>query len=657
MIAKQILPWFGGSAAVWVTCLMFFQTALLAGYAYADWSSRFLTLKRQSQLHTLLLIGSLLLLPIIPAASWKPAGGENPILHIFGLLGATLGLPYLLLASTSPLAQFWFSRRFRHTMPYRLFALSNLASLVALLCYPFLIEPWTRTTVQLRIWSTLFAVFALLCAWVAFAGARGHSKPECESPVAPSGTVASSRPTAARQLLWMTLAAMGSFMLLAVTNHVCRDVASIPFLWIAPLTLYLLSFILCFDHPRWYVRPVFLLLTAAALPAMGWQADSLNLSVLMLVFLLGLFSACMFCHGELSRLKPDPAHLTTYYLMISIGGAVGGLLVGIGAPYLLKGYFEIEIGLVACGLLLLVRTRRLGWWAPIVSIMVIGATIWYSWNAIKSQYSGTTLMMRNFYSALRIYESENPSPWRSLVHGGIMHGGELLDPDKHLRPTGYYGPTSGIGRLFSALPDAPRRVGVIGLGPGGIAAFARKGDFFRFYEINPQVVELAYKEFYFLPESPAQIDVRVGDGRLLLEQETDQHYDVLMMDAFSGESIPAHMLTREAMTTFLRHLKPDGVIGFQATNRYVDIEPVLARLAQEFGLRAVMISDFVGDGAGPDYWLCSTDQILMTRNVVLLNDDRLRTMSRPLITQSGVSLWTDDFNNLFQVLKFWHPRH
>lgn len=657
MIAKQILPWFGGTAAVWVTCLMFFQTALLAGYAYADWSTRFLTPKRQAVLHIVLLAGSLLLLPIIPSAHWKPVGGENPSLLILGLLAATLGLPYLALAATSPLAQIWFTRRFQHAIPYRLFALSNLASLLALLCYPFVIEPWTTNSVQLRLWSALFAVFVLLCAWTALAGLRARAGAQTEVAQQPERTAEPARPTAARQLLWLVLAAMGSFMLLAVTNHICRDVASIPFLWIAPLALYLLSFILCFDHPRWYVRPVFLVLAAAALPAMAGFSHELNLSRMISVFGVGLFVTCMFCHGELSRLRPDPRHLTIYYLMISIGGALGGLLVGFGAPYLLPGYFEIQIGLVACGLLLLWRTRALGWWASAVAILVIGATLWLSEDAISYQLAGTKVMMRNFYSAVRIYEAESPAPWRSLVHGGIMHGGELLDPDKHLRPTGYYGPTSGIGRLFSALPDAPRRVGVVGLGPGGIAAFARKGDVFRFYEINPQVVELAYKEFYFLPESPAKIEVELGDGRLLLEREPSQQFDVLMMDAFSGESIPVHMLTREAMATFVRHLKPGGVLGFQATNRYVDIEPVLARLAQEFGLRAVMISDFVGEGEGADYWLCSTDQILMTSNVALLNDDRIRTVARPLIAEPGFPLWTDDFSNLFQVLKLGRPRH
>lgn len=656
MIAKEILPWFGGSAEVWATCLIFFQVALLAGYAYTDWTTRHLAPKRQAALHIGLLAASLLLLPIIPNAHWKPAGSENPSLLILGLLGATVGLPYLLLATTSPLVQVWYTRSFHQAIPYRLFALSNLASLLALLSYPFAVERWLTNTIQLKIWSALFAAFALFCSGIAYVILRSKARDGSTSEQASAPAPPAARPAAVRKLEWLTLAAMGSFMLLAVTNHVCEEVAAIPFLWIAPLSLYLLTFILSFDHPRWYVRPLFLALTAAALPAMAWFSDSLNLSRMIFIFALGLFVVCMFCHGELSRLRPDPRHLTTYYLMISLGGAAGGLLVGLGAPYLLRGYFEIQIGLTACGLLLLLRTRSLGWWAPVIATAVIGATAWFSKTAIEDQLSGTRVMMRNFYSALRIYEARTPSPWRSLVHGGIMHGGQLLDPDKHLRPTGYFGPNSGIGRMFSALPTAPRRVGVIGLGPGAIAAYARQGDVFRFYEINPQVIELAYTEFTYVTESPAIIEVEQGDGRLLLEREASQQFDVLVMDAFSGESIPVHMLTREAIATFVRHLRPGGVIAFQATNRYVDIQPVVARLAHEFGRTAVLISDFALEGEGADYWLCSTDQILVTDNTALLAADRIRSVAWPILPKPESPVWTDDFTDLLQVMKISLPR-
>jgi len=647
IIAKQILPWFGGSAAVWATCMVFFQLVLLVGYAYADVTTRRLAPKRQVVLHVALLAASLAALPIMPDASWKPAGDENPSWRILGLLAVTIGLPYFLLATTSPLLQAWFARRFHHAIPYRLFALSNLASLLALLAYPVLIEPWISTVTQSVAWSVFYGVFALLCgvaavtSWRHTAAASGDTAPPAvEAP-----------PRASQQLTWLMLAAMASFLLLAVTNHICQNVASLPFLWILPLSFYLATFIFCFDHPRWYRRNVFLLLAAIVLPVMAYYSDSLDLKVVIPMYLAGLFICCMFCHGELALLKPAPRHLTSYYLMISLGGALGGLLVGLVAPYVLRGYFELAIGLIACALVLLYRTVRMPWWAMLVSAAVVGATAWGAGKAIDYQISNTRVMMRNFYSVLKTRQYSDPVPFRSLVHGGIMHGGQLLDPDMHMRPSSYFGTTSGYGRLFASLPPAPRKVGVIGLGAGSIIAYARKGDVFRFYEINPQVVELAHREFTFMADTPAKIEVVLGDGRLSLEREASQQFDVLAMDAFSGDSIPLHLLTREAMAIYLRHLKPGGVLAFQATNRFINIAPVVASLAAEYGLTAVMISDSPESEEGPDYWTSSTDQILVTSNRALLDAEPIHSVATVLAPKPGFRIWTDNFNNLLSVLK------
>ena len=335
IIAKQILPWFGGSAAVWATCMVFFQVVLLAGYAYADWTTRRMAPRTQLRLHLALLVGSLLLLPIIPDSAWKPTGEENPSLRILGLLSVSIGLPYLMLATTSPLIQAWFARRYHGTLPYRLFALSNLASLLALLAYPFAVEPWVTTRVQSIAWSAAYAVFVALCAAAGLAALRAQP-----TAVAATGTPAEAAgaieppPTPGRQALWLTLAALGSFMLLAVTNHICQNVASIPFLWILPLSLYLATFIFAFDHPRWYRRRFFIALTAIVLPAMAFMFDSLELQYAVPLYLVGLFAVCMFCHGEFAQLKPAPRYLTTYYLMLSLGGAIGGLLVGLGLRYI-----------------------------------------------------------------------------------------------------------------------------------------------------------------------------------------------------------------------------------------------------------------------------------------------------------------------------------
>ncbi len=651
IIAKQIVPWFGGSAAVWATCMVFFQMTLLVGYAYADVTTRRLTPRRQIALHIALLALSVLALPIMPDASWKPQGEENPSWRIIGLLSLTIGLPYFLLSTTSPLLQAWFARRFHHAIPYRLFALSNLASLLALLAYPVLIEPWVTTRVQSIAWSVFYALFVLLCGYAAIASARADDTTQAVAPGQAGASPPEPPPSGVQQITWLTLAAMASFLLLAVTNHICQNIASLPFLWILPLSLYLASFIFCFDHPRWYRRNIFLLLVAILLPLMGWYSDSLQLKLVIPMYLAGLFACCMFCHGELALFKPAPRYLTTYYLMISLGGAIGGLLVGLVAPYVLSGYYELAIGLVACALLLLYRTFRTAWWAMFASAAVVGATGYGTGKAIDYQISNARVMTRNFYSVLKTREIADPVPFRSLVHGGIVHGGQLRDPELRLKPSSYFGETSGYGRMFASLPAAPRKVGVIGLGAGSIIAYARKGDTFRFYEINPQVVDLAKREFSFIADTPAKIEIVLGDGRLSLEREPSQQFDVLAMDAFSGDSIPTHLLTREAMAIYMRHLKPGGVLAFQATNRFINIAPVAASLAAEYGLAAVLISDTPQNDEGANYWTSSTDQVLVTANRALFESEKIKSVATEIAVPRGFRAWTDDFNNLLRVLK------
>lgn len=660
IIAKQILPWFGGAAAVWATCLVFFQTVLLFGYAYADWTSRYLAPKRQAWLHVALLAASLLLLPIIPDAAWTPGGegDQGPTIAILGLLAATIGLQYFLVSTTSPLVQAWYWRRFRHVVPYRLFALSNFASLLALLSYPVLVEPFLTLDMQSISWSAAYAVFALLCAATALSsarhgGARPMLQPAAGQPAAETTDTGGAAPSIAERVLWIALSATGSCLLLAVTNHLTQNIAAVPFLWVVPLSLYLGTFILCFDHPRWYQRPVFLVLVAVLLPVMALYSDSLDLWVAAPLYAAGLFICCMFCHGELYLLKPGPRYLTTFYLMISIGGALGALLVGIAAPNLLNGYYELKIVLVVCALLLLWRAFSVRRWVAGGALAVTVATAAIAVHNVDYHLSDTRVMLRNFYGVVRTRDFPEPVPFRAMYHGGIQHGGQLLDPEHRRRPVTYFGPTSGYGRVFASLPDTPRRVGVVGLGAGVIAAYGRRGDVFRFYEIDPQVAAVAVREFTYLGDSAAQTEIVLGDGRLSLEREPGQQYDVLALDAFSGDSIPMHLLTREAMAAYLRHLKPDGVIVFQATNRFVDIAPVVERLAAEFGYKAVMVSDWPETSytRDVDYWLSNTDQIIVTRNEALLNAEQVRAAAEPLQARPGFRTWTDDFYNLLQILK------
>jgi spermidine synthase len=650
IIAKQILPWFGGSSAVWTTALVFFQSTLLAGYAYADLTQR-LGVRRQTLLHFALLGLSLLSLPILASTAWKPQGDEAPILRILLLLVATIGLPYFLLSTTTPLLQAWYWRRFHTAVPYRLFALSNFASLLALLGFPVLFEPWFSLPQLAWTWSALYIGFVAICgatAWMSLRAAGG----EADDGPAPASAAAQAPPAVALQLRWLALAAMGSVMLLAVTNHVTQNVASVPFLWVLPLSLYLLTFVLAFDHPRWYRQPVYVALLALAVPAMAWLIPSLDLKLAASVFFAGLFLACMFCHGELARMRPDPRYLTRFYLMISVGGALGAVLVAIVAPLALRGYFEVNIALVLLALLVLLQLEG---WKRIVGVAVVGATGYFAVNGAMDYARDLRVMERDFYGVVRTRDRTEPTPYRAMLHGGIIHGGQLLGEAYRNTPSDYFGPGSGYGRLFAALNElkpGPRKVGIIGLGAGVVASYGRAGDTFTFYEISPRVVEVAGTEFTFLRDSAARTEVVLGDGRLSLEREAPRRYDVLGIDAFAGDSIPMHLVTREAMALYVRHLAPDGVIVFQATNRFIDLLPVVKRLASEVGMEAVLVSDVPsGDESGPSYWLSSTDQILVTRDRRLLESDALRYVATPIADRSDLATFTDAHHNLFRILK------
>ena len=602
IMAKQILPWFGGSAAVWTTCLMFFQLVLLLGYAYADWTIRFLKPRPQVILHATLVIVSLISLPIIAGSGWKPEGDEDPTWRILGLLAITIGLPYFLLSTTGPLLQAWFARSYPATRNvYRLFALSNGASLIALVAYPFVVEPYIATREQSLVWSLGYALFALLCATSAFFSLR----PAKAAATTPAGTFVADGPAprTADYLLWLALAALGSFMLIAVTNHITHDVASVPFLWILPLTLYLLSFVLCFEGRNWYQRKIFFGPLLAVVAAMAWalhfDAGVMNIRYAIPLFAAGLLVMCMFFHGELAARKPAPRHLTGYYLMISLGGAIGGLLIGFVAPKLFNTYYEFGLGLIFTTLIAAYVARRMLPVVPALALLATGFTGFHVSQYVEMLSGNTRVMTRNFYGTLRVKDfgsADSTTGVRRLMHGVIMHGEQFLAPDRRMEPTTYYGPTSGIGRLITVKRDSTQkiRVGVVGLGAGTLATYGRAGDTYRFYEINPQVIELANTEFSFLGSSQATIETLLGDARLTMEREPAQRYDVLAIDAFSSDSIPTHLMTYQAMGIYLKNLAADGVIAFHVTNRFLLLAPIVKRIADEYGLHTALVGDDPG---------------------------------------------------------------
>ncbi len=650
LIARLILPWFGGSAAVWTTCMLFFQAMLLAGYAYAHFLTQKISGKRpEALIHTALLAAAVATLPIVPADAWKPAGGDEPISRILLLLAATVGLPYFLLAATSPLLQAWYVRARPGANPYRLFAVSNLASLLALAGYPFVVEPYLAAHEQVGLWSWTFAVFALLCGAVAWMTPR---QPAAATQTNPAPAIEKSQ-----IVLWLALSATGSVMLLAVTNHLTQNVASVPLLWLAPLTLYLASFILTFEGKGWY-RPEYLwILVLAWLGAMAWLlADAdyrFDLPLQLGIFLPGLFLGCLFCHGELYRLRPAPRHLTPFYLTVSAGGALGGLAVAVAAPLVFSGYYELGVGLAVLALLAALRFAGLGFFARYLSLAVLlGVTGCAAYDGFRQQQD-VRVATRSFYGVLRVKEYGSPGETthlRRLVHGTIMHGEQYQHPSQRTMLTTYYQPPSGIGAAILSKQDAPIRVGVIGLGTGTIAAYGRAGDVFRFYDIDPHVIELARSEFTYLADSATRIEIALGDARLALEREPPQRFDVLAVDAFSSDAIPVHLITREALGSYLRHMKPDGIVAFHVSNRFLDLVPVVARIARENGAYAVLVRD---DPEDDDPSLRSrSDWVLVSRDPEALEGEKIvdagavEAEDRP-----GWRTWTDDYSNLVQILK------
>lgn len=650
LIARQILPWFGGTAAVWTTCMLFFQALLLAGYAYAHATNALLKPRAQAILHTVLLLLALATLPIAPSEGWKPLGTEEPISYILLVLAVTVGLPYLLLASTSPLLQAWFARARPGADPYRLFAISNLASLLALVGYPLVVEPFFGNREQVVWWSGLFLVFAVLCAGLAWLVSGKDQRGQTEDPEN------SSPPSRGDYLLWLALSATGSVLLLAVTNHVTQNVASIPLLWLVPLTLYLLTFILTFDG-RLYRVQIFWSVVLVWLAGMSWllvdARFQFDLYIQVGMFLSGLFVGCMFCHGELYRSRPAARHLTAFYLTISAGGVVGGLLVAVVAPLVFNAFYELGISLLALAVLAAIRFAPLNpfaRWTSLAMVLAVAGCAAYDGSRFLK---GVLVSERNFYGVIRVKEYGSTGAdfhLRRLVHGVIMHGEQSMNGGRRFEPTTYYMTSSGIGvAIAAAKARGPVKVGVIGLGIGTLSAYGREGDVYRFYEINPRVIALAREQFLYLPDSKARIEMALGDARLTLEREPPQGFDVLAVDAFSSDSIPVHLITREALAVYLRHMKPGGVIAFHVSNRFLNLPPVVARLAKEHGLAATLVSD---EGKEGDDDHTKTDWVLLSRDPKVLQAEQIKALSpQPPEEKAGWRTWTDDYSNLVQILK------
>lgn len=671
LIGKFILPWFGGSPAVWTTCMLVFQVLLFAGYAYAHLTTEYLKPRQQIALHVLLMVAAIGMLPIAPDSSWKPTNSDTPALRIMLLMLVCVGMPYFILSATGPLVQGWFSRTHAGLSPYRLYSLSNIGSLLALVTYPLLFEPNLSVYAQSNIWSFAFAVFACLCALSGWQ-MRCFAPSETESGVAGTENPQTAsqapiqRPTSGLVGLWFLFALTPSLLLLASTNQVCMDVAVIPFLWVLPLALYLISFILCFDSERWYVRRRYLVATIALQIAsvyLSTQGAGVPILLQVTIYFSALFCCCMTCHGELAALKPHPRYLTLYFLTISAGGAAGGMFVGLLAPSLFVNYSELQVGILCfmvAFLCLRIREDKLSlplatWMRPIAVAAVLAIVVVGLAQASKNP-KNSIVASRNFYGMLKVERVHKPTesiaPMLELAHGRIAHGSQFIEPIMRGIPTAYYANNTGIGRLMLSDPSQTgRRVGIVGLGVGTLATYGREGDQFRMYEINPDVISIAKQYFSFLSDSAAQQTIVTGDGRLSLEFEPPQNFDILVLDAFSGDAIPVHLLTREAMEVYLKHLHEDGVLACHISNLHFNLRPVIAGLAKDLGLTYKFFGNAadINTAARPAVWalLARTPERLTSLD---------STPSEPtLVEQSNQHIgrpisWTDARSNLLEVI-------
>jgi spermidine synthase len=656
LIAKLILPWFGGSSAVWSAALLFFQVCVFGGYAYAHVITTYLKPKVQGIVHVSLLVLACALMPIVPSSEWRSAGLDNPTLQILLLLTATVGLPCLLLSATSPLMQVWSMRRTGSEPPYWLYALSNVGSLVALLGFPLLLEPSFDTNTVAIGWSALFGLFTLFSIGTAWVSRKG------ELAAVAHVEVHAARPSSTQMVLWLLFSACGSGLLVAVSAHLSTNVAPIPLLWVVPLAIYLLTFILNFGSRRFYNRATFFPLLAAALGCMTYlymQAESnLHLRYAIPLYLASLFVICMACHGELISRQPAPQYLTRFYLLISLGGAIGGAFVALVAPLIFESHWEFPILLIAIAeLAVLVQWHRAG--SPVRRWIVRGAMVvgvlalgFFMVLAEVNFREGYVTVQRNFYGVLRVRDDDAGAELerRSLVNGTISHGYQF---DRYRDMAGsYYSTTSGVGRaLLASQAFGPMRVGVIGLGVGVLASYAREGDLYTIYEINPEVVRMSSEHFDFVPRARdrgAIVSVLLGDARLSLENQPPQSYDVLALDAFSSDAIPTHLLTHEAIELYMKHLTPDGVLAVHISNRYLDLIPVCQRAAEHVNRAAIVVHDTSDEMAHASSW------VLITSNVDLLRRDpfagaQIQAATAPREFRG----WTDQYSNVASVLKFW----
>ena len=707
MFGKMVLPLLGGSPAVWTTCMLFFQAALLLGYLYAHLAPRRLGVRRHMLLHVGLLA---LALPLLPIGVMEPGGAlreNHPNMWLLLVLALSLGVPFVLLSSTGPLLQVWFSQTTHPEAdnPYFLYASSNAGSLLALLSYPFLLEPTLPLNLQARLWTWGYiALVVLVVVTAVYRGRRVRTRADLAGP-----PLSDPRIDPRTKVRWTLLAFVPSSFLLAVTTHITTDVAAVPLLWVIPLVLYLLSFTMVFGRRTIVSQPFLVrwqpvgLICLLILDFWGRSASSPWLLPLHLVV---FFLTALVCHGELAATKPPASRLTEFYLYIALGGVLGGIFNALVAPALFESVLEYPLTLlVACA----VRPRltdkapaRSARWdialilgacvalvgarigssdrpaaATAVVASALAALICLRMSRDPTRFTlavagvviagviadmarpDVLLKERNFFGVREVREDAQ-AHMRVLMHGTTRHGAQSIDPGKRREPISYYNRQGPLGDVFRAMPPAAgRNIAVVGLGTGAMAAYAGAGESWAFYEIDPDIARVARDTSYFtyLSDTPAQVEVVLGDGRLSLAKAPSGYYDLIVLDAFSSDAIPTHLLTLEALTVYQSKLSDEGVLVFHLSNRYLDLEPVLGRLVHTAGVSGIIrvntarTQELIQSDGDPSIWAALAPRASNLRG--LLNDERWQ----PLEIREGVALWTDDFSNIFSVFRLPEVRN
>ncbi|MFZ0743227.1 MAG: fused MFS/spermidine synthase [Terracidiphilus sp.] len=646
--AKQLLPAFGGSAAVWITCLVFFQTALLVAYLYAHWLAQ--RSRRILHFALMLLACASAIVWSIQAIEFSPA---HPIASIFAALSISIGLPFLMLGATSPLLQVWLARLETRGIPYRLYALSNLASLLALAMYPTIVEPYLTLKAQRLVWCCGFALFALVSGILTWQTRSAILVPaplnrENESEPAPAPF--------AHKLLWVLLPMGAAMQLAAVTSYLTANIAAIPLLWILPLAVYLLTLILAFQFPRLFPRAIVTRFLVVMLAGLGYMLSQVDVSLPMRIgisfFLIEVFISCLFCHTEAYALRPNrTSESTLFYLLFAAGGALGTFLIGIVSPLIFSFNYDLALTFLVTAMLALAVTWNSGWGQRLLwstSSILLLVLVFMLHTAYRRD---TPLAVRNFYGSLRVKQtlSYPGATVRTLTNGTIQHGTQIFSPELRGTPTTYYAEDSGVGlALRFCCSGRARNIGVVGLGVGTIAAYGKPGDRIRFYEINPAVTPIAENLFTYLRDSAAQVNIVVGDGRTSLEREAPQNFDVLVIDAFSGDAIPLHLLTTQAVALYKRHLAAGGILAFHVSNQHVDLEPEIALLAKAAAMTAMKVTSFPNDQRGE----FSATWMLLTENPGFFQLPGVAGKARTPAENPKVHLWTDDYSSLLPILRW-----